>query len=117
MPKDDLSANDPFSLRNFSFRIGTIFISTKTIINGKKQVTDSYPYTTVIEYENGNVEVDYDDNYYVSTSENSEDIVGKKRFCGGIGYHHSDNLQINLGGYIDEDGENYFIGISFTVRM
>ncbi len=117
MPKKDLSNNDAFGLRNFSFRIGTTFISTTTIVNDKKQITDSYPYTTVTEYGDGDVIVNTDDNYYASTSEHSEDTVGKKIFSGGIGYNHSDNLKINLGGYIDEHCENYFIGISFSVRM
>ena len=115
MPKDDLSQNDPFSLRNFSFRIGTTFISSHTIVNDKHQITDSHPQTTITEYGDGNVNIDIYNNYYTSTSTRTENIKGKKRFSAGIGYRHSENLQIDLGGYGDE--EDFFIGISFTVKL
>ncbi len=115
MPKDDLTENDPFSLRNFSFRIGTAFISSHTIINDKHQITDSHPHITTTEYGDGNVNIDIEDNYYTSTSARTENIKGEKQFSAGIGYHHSENLQIDLGGYGGD--EISFVGISFTVKL
>jgi hypothetical protein len=115
MPKDDLSQHDSFSLRNFSFRIGTTFFSTRTIINDKHQITESLPYTTTYESGDGNVTIDIDNNHFTSTSIRTENIKGKKRFSAGIGYRHSENLQIDLGGYGDE--EDFFVGISFTVKL
>ncbi len=117
MPKKDLTDFDTFGLRNFSFRIGTTYFYTKTIINDIKQVTDSCPLTTITEYGDGEVEIIIDDNYYQSTSEHTEDIIGMKRFSGGIGYHHSENLQIDFGGFIDDNGKNSLIGISFSIKL
>ncbi|MDO9576351.1 MAG: hypothetical protein Q7J16_00525 [Candidatus Cloacimonadales bacterium] len=117
MPKKDLTDFDTFGLRNFSFRIGTTYFYTKTIINDIKQVTDSCPLTTITEYGDGEVEINIDDNYYRSTSDHTEDIVGMKRFSGGIGYHHSENLQIDIGGYIDDNWKNSLIGISFSIKL
>ena len=115
MPKDDLTENDPFSLRNFSFRIGTTFISSHTSINDKHQITDSHPEITTTVYGDGNVNIDINDNYYKSTSIRTENIIGEKQFSAGIGYRHSENLQIDLGGYGGEDV--FFVGISFTVKL
>ncbi len=117
MPKKDLTDFDTFGLRNFSFRIGTTYFYTKTITNDIKQVTDSYPFTTITEYGDGEVEVDFNDNFYQSTSEHSENIAGTKRFSGGIGYNHSENLQIDIGGYIDDNWKNSLIGISFSIKL
>jgi len=115
MPKDDLTENDPFSLRNFSFRIGTTFISSHTIINDKHKITDSHPQITTTAYGNENVNIDINDNYYTSTPIRTQNIKGKKQFSAGIGYRHSENLQIDLGGYGGE--EVSFVGISFTVKL
>jgi len=115
MPKDDLTENDPFSLRNFSFRIGTTFISSHTSINDKHQITDSHPQITTTVYGDGNVNIDINENYYKSTSIRTENIIGEKQFSAGIGYRHSENLQIDLGGYGGEDV--FFVGISFTVKL
>jgi len=118
MPKDALTENDPFSLRNFSFRIGTTFISYHTIINDKHQITDSHPQTTTTEYGDGNININTNENYYISTSIHTENINGEKQVSAGIGYHHSENLQIDLGGYGWKKGEKVsFVGISFTVKL
>jgi len=115
MPKDALTDNDLFSLRNFSFRIGTTFISSHTIINDKHQITDFHPQITTTEYGDGDVNIDINDTYYTSTSIRTENIIGEKQFSAGIGYRHSENLQIDLGGYGGEDVA--FVGISFTVKL
>ncbi|MCD4820403.1 MAG: hypothetical protein K8S23_17120 [Candidatus Cloacimonetes bacterium] len=116
IPKADLTNNDKFGLRNFCFRIGTTFISQKIIENDKKQIIESIPNTTITENGEGDVDINISDNDYSSISTHSKEVSGKKIFTAGIGYEHSKNLNIDLGGTIDEQGDNYTIGLSFSLK-
>lgn len=139
MPDADLTDNDSFILRKFSFRIGTTYYSNRTVIFDKHEVQDDNPTTIIIVDGTGDVSVETEDNQFMSTSTRTEDIYGAKRFSVGLGYRHSENLSINLGGYAgsgrsddphpqiyygssgsrryndDEDGA--FIGLSFTFKL
>jgi len=115
LPEKDLSINDSFSLRNFSFRLGTTYTYTKIIEEDKHQIKTSKPNTNVYTFGNGEIDIFIDENSFSSTKNRSENISASKRFSGGIGYQHSENLSIDAGGYVEEDGENYYLGISFSL--
>lgn len=117
LPKTSLTDNDAFSLRNFTFRLGTTFIQNMTNIDSRSKLNSVEVYSSITEYGDGEVYENHDtDNTYVNYQYKTHKTQGTKRFTAGIGYNHSENLNIDLGGYINSSGEDFFVGAMFTVK-
>jgi hypothetical protein len=117
LPKTSLTDHDSFSLRNFTFRVGTVFTHNIEYRDYRNKLDDVEVNNTVTEYGDGTVfETHSDDYVFTNSHDQSTQANGFKRFTAGLGYEHSDFLNIDLGGHVDSDGENYFIGAMFTVK-
>jgi hypothetical protein len=117
LPQSSLSPHDAFSLRNFAFRLGTTFIHNLTTIDDRGKLTDLQVNTYISETGDGSVTESHPNNITINTGNNqSRNASGSKRYSAGIGYNHSANLSIDLGGYVDSNGEDFFVGAMFTVR-
>jgi len=117
MPKTSLTDNDSFSLRNFCFRIGTTFIHNYNYKDYRRKMISFEVLSNIIEYGDGTVTEDHDDpSYSMGERSKSYDSYGTKRYSAGIGYNHSDFLNIDVGGYIDANTDEFFIGAMFTVK-
>ncbi len=117
IPKNHTSQNDGFGLRNFVFRLGSTFFLNYTETEDTYDVIEKNANFVITEYGDGTVTENHDaENELNSNKVITKKIDSKKRFSAGIGYKHSDNLSIDLGGYYNYSTENYFVGISFTVN-
>jgi len=84
-----------------ALRFGSIFTMTNQTINDAKQVTGSEPHITETEYGDGDVNIDFDDNIYESTSEHTRTTYSSTVFTYGLGYNPMENLQIDILGFFD----------------
>ncbi|GEM_PF-3911082 len=117
LPKSSLTDNDSFTLRNFTFRLGTTFHHLQRYTDWRNVLDDVEVYTNITEYGDGNVSEYHPTGLNVIASkESAKESRGFKRFTAGLGYEHSDYLNIDFGGYVDSNMENYFIGAMFTVK-
>ena len=117
IPENHTSQNDGFGLRNFVFRLGTTFFLNCTETENTYDVIEKNPNLIITEYGDETVTENHDaENELNSNKEIIKRVESSKRFSAGIGYKHSDNLSIDLGGYYNYGTENYFVGISFTVN-
>ncbi|HPR17851.1 MAG TPA: hypothetical protein PLD62_06365 [Candidatus Cloacimonadota bacterium] len=116
IPIEHYSTNDAFGLRNFIFRLGTTYQLDKTQYESTYDIKDNDPYMIITEYGNGTVAEEHD-NYNSLISEKTKYtlVTSTKRFSAGIGYQHSQNLGIDLGGSYNYDTKDYFVGLSFTI--
>ncbi len=117
MPKTSLTDHDDFGLRNFTFRLGTTFIHNYKFRDYRTKI-DEMEYSTIItEDGSGNVSESHsDDNMLYAFKNKSSDSMADKRYSAGIGYNHSEFLNIDIGGYINGNGDEFFIGAMFTVK-
>ena len=114
---DHLSKFDVFSLRNFVYRIGTTFIYNTQNIENTYNNVEHHPNFSITEYGDGTVYEGHD----AENTLNSEKTITKsseslKRFSAGIGYKHSDNVRIDLASYYDCNTEEFYFGLSFTIK-
>ncbi len=117
IPDNHTSINDGFGLRNFIFRLGSTFALRSTKVENTYDVIEKQPNFVITEYGDGTVTENHDaENELNSNKGIMKTIQSSKRFSGGIGYVHSENVNIDLGGYFDYDTEEYLIGISFTIK-
>jgi len=117
LPQKDISLNDGFGLRNFIFRIGSVYTYRKYTTEATYDNNETYPLTTITEYGNGEISESHDEqNSLYSEKKKSTTITSRNVYTGGIGYKHSENVSIDLGGYIDENTKDYFVGLSFTIK-
>ncbi len=116
LPKEHLTSNDGFSLRNFKFRVGTIFIHHSNEIDSKEKFSTYQPNTLLTEFGDGAVTESQNDAQYTVSKITGKTSSSYKRFTGGIGYEHSKNLTLDLGGYLDDYNNDYYIGLMFTVK-
>jgi len=87
--------------KNWSLRFGSIFEYYKTIINDKRQITASEPMKTVTQYADGsNPTVTFSDNESLSTSSHRKTAESLTTFVYGLGYQPTENLQIDLLGFL-----------------
>jgi hypothetical protein len=117
IPRSSLTDNDGFGLRNFSFRLGTVFTHTTTFSDVRATENAVIANTSVEENGAGDVDVTLPTSdwiYGVKTI--TKERTGTKKFTAGIGYNHSDNLSIDLASTMDSNGDNFFIGLMFTVK-
>ena len=116
IPEDHTSQNDGFGLRNFVFRIGSTFLYNVTKTENTYDVIEKNPNLTITEYGDGTISENHDaENELNSNKEIINRVESSKIFSTGIGYNHSDNLSIDLGGYYNYKTENYLVGVSFTI--
>ncbi|MCF7912067.1 MAG: hypothetical protein K9M99_06040 [Candidatus Cloacimonetes bacterium] len=114
---DDLSDNDAFSMRNFVYRLSSTFIYNYQ--NDEDSYNDIVhePYFIIVEYGTGEVEEDHDsDNVLSSKKTIRKTAISRKLFSAGIGYRHSDNVNIDFAVSYDSEAEDFFFGLSFTVK-
>ena len=107
----------------WSLRFGSIFTMTNQTINDAKQITGSEPHVTETEYGDGDIDIDFDDNIYESTSEHTRTTSSSTVFTYGLGYNPMENLQIDVLGFLDYeasilDAEFYkYLRISLTMKF
>ncbi|MDD3049649.1 MAG: hypothetical protein PHR06_00725 [Candidatus Cloacimonetes bacterium] len=117
IPTSDMTQSDGFGIRNFIFRIGTIFTYQKYYSETAYKYVENLPFSDITYYGNGDIEENHDnENYLLSHKSKSENIRTNKVYTGGIGYKHSENVSIDLGGYINENSSDYYVGLSFTIK-
>ena len=96
---------------------------TNQTINDAKQITGSEPHVTETEYGDGDIDIDFDDNIYESTSEHTRTTSSSTVFTYGLGYNPMENLQIDVLGFLDYeasilDAEFYkYLRISLTMKF
>jgi hypothetical protein len=111
--------------QKWSLRFGSIFEYWKLLINDKRQIKKSEPYTEVTEYGSGNANVTVENNIFASSSRHTKDSRSTTTFVYGLGYQPTDNLQIDLLGFFGTIWDNQIIDsnffkslrLSFTVRL
>ncbi len=96
----------------WSLRFGSIFTMTNQTINDAKQITGSEPHVTETEYGDGDIDIDFDDNIYESTSEHTRTTSSSTVFTYGVGYNPMENLQIDVLGFLGTN-DNSIIDASF----
>lgn len=117
IPEAHTSKNDGFGLRNFVFRIGSTFQMNRHYIEDTFNSLEKVPNQLIIEYGDGSLTESHDDSILLESNKNiRETIESTKRFSGGIGYQHSENVSIDLGGFYNYDTDNYYVGLSFTIN-
>jgi hypothetical protein len=104
-------------LRNFAFRIGVLYIQDHEKQEYRSKNTSMSPEVTVTHWGDGDVSIQTGgDLVYRSQSLTTIHDESSKRFTFGVGYQHSENLNIDLSAYMQED-EAFFTGLSFTVHI
>ena len=117
IPEAHTSNNDGFGLRNFVFRVGSTFQMTRHYIEDTYNSVERVPSQIITEYGDGSLSEAHDDSILLESSKNiRETIESTKRFSGGIGYQHSENVSIDLGGFYNYDTDHYYVGLSFTIN-
>ena len=120
LPVGHISESDNFCLRNFRFRLGTGFHYRSV----EQEVVDRFvnfePEMRVTETTvNGHTDIEVeqiDDQDLESMKTLTKTVTGFKSYHFGVGYVHSDFLEIDAGGYYMADSDDYYLGISFTVK-
>ena len=114
---DQLTSFDVFSLRNFVYRLGTTFIYNTRNIEDTYNDVIHQPHFEIIEYGDGTVYESHEgENTLKSEKTITKSNESLKRFSAGIGYKHSQNVRIDLATYYDCDTEDYYFGLSFTIK-
>ena len=111
--------------RNWSLRFGSIFSYWRTTENDALTVTDAQPLTVVTETGDGDVQTARFDNTYQSTSSQRKEGLSETVFLYGLGYTPTENLQIDLLGFLGRtDGQgiidtDFFrqLRFSFTLKL
>jgi len=117
IPTSQTTSMDGFGLRNFVFRIGSTFMLTDTETENTYDVIEHKLNYVITEYGNGyNTEYHNGTTTLNSRKEIIKRIESRKKYSAGIGYKHSENVNIDLGGYYNYDSEDYFLGLSFTIK-
>lgn len=110
----------------WDLRFGSIFGSACITTNDAKKIKDVSPVTYETNYGDGTVDIDIEDNTYSSSSEQTKTTFSYKNYYYGLGFRPTDNLQIDLlgflGGYGDEedllDADFYKqLRLSFTLKF
>lgn len=99
--------------KKWSIRFGSIFEYWKFIVNDKSQIKKSEPYTVVTTYGNGTENVTVENNISNSTSNHTKDSRSVTTFVYGLGYMPTDNLQIDLLGFLGSTDDNQILDANF----
>jgi hypothetical protein len=119
-PDYDITDHDGFGLRNFVFRLGSTFILNGKNTENNYNVIESLPNFIITEYGDGTITEQHDGENTLSSQKTiNKYLESRKRFSAGIGYKHSRNVSIDLGGYYDfnDEIEYSYIGLAFTIKM
>jgi len=84
----------------WSLRFGSVFNYRRWVENDARQITDSSPFKEIITRGDGTESVDFSDNVYSSTSSHDKQAESVTSFFYGLGYNPTDNLQIDLIGFL-----------------
>ncbi len=84
----------------WSLRFGSVFNYRRWYENDAFQITTSTPYKTVLTRGDGSVDVDLSNNIYNSASSQQKEARSITQFYYGLGYQPTDNLQIDLIGFL-----------------
>ncbi len=110
----------------WDLRFGSFFRSVCITTNDAKDIKEASPVTTETVYGDDSVDIDIEDNTYSSTSEQTNRSYSTTDYYYGLGFRPTDNLQIDLlgflGGYGDEedllDSDFYKqLRLSFTLKF
>jgi hypothetical protein len=114
---DDISSNDPFSLRNFVYRLSSTFFYNYSQLEDTYNTITSEPNMIIIEHGNGFVEEEHDTQSILTADKKiTKRSSSRKQFAAGIGYRHSGNVSIDLAVIYDYPTDDYLFGLSFTIR-
>ena len=89
----------------WDIRFGSVFSSICSTINDAKEIKDVSPITTETTYGDGSVDVEIEDNTYDSTSMQRNSTNSSTNYYYGLGFRPTDNLQIDLLGFLGSPGE------------
>ncbi len=102
----------------WDLRFGSVFRSTCTTTNDAKEIKNASPITTETVYGDGSVDINIDDNTYDSTSEQTNITNSSTNYYYGLGFRPTDNLQIDLLGFLGEGGdENDLLNADFYKQL
>jgi len=110
----------------WDLRFGSIFRSYWNTRNYVKEIKNATPVTTETVHGDGSVDIDIEDNTYYSSSTQTKSAGSLTDYYYGLGFRPTDNLQIDLlgflGGYGDEedllDSDFYKqLRLSFTLKF
>jgi len=90
---------------NWDLRFGSVFRSSCTTENDAKEIKDASPITTETIYGDGSVDIVIEDNTYDSSSEQTNSTHSLTNYYYGLGFRPTDNLQIDLLGFLGSPGE------------
>jgi hypothetical protein len=117
LPKADLSDHDSFLLRNFALRIGVLWSYDRLSKETRDKLLKREPRAQIITTGDGDVTEAHEfDPYFESSRTTEVTYDSSKRFSFGLGYRHSDHLNIDWASYIDGES-TFFTGVSFTVHL
>jgi hypothetical protein len=111
--------------KKWSLRFGSIFTYNRIEESDALEITDSRPLVNTIEYGDGTVEETINDNISESVSSHRKEAQSQTTFVYGLGFTPTDNLQIDLLGFLGTtageqilDTEFYRkLRISFTLKL
>jgi len=113
--------------KNWSIRFGSLFVKTSKTDNESTQITSYEPRITETVYTDGDVEIDYDESIYASTSSNSKSVDTATWLTYGLGYSPTENLQVDILGFAgdgDDPGTDFLntgflkdLRLSFTLKF
>ena len=109
----------------WSLRFGSVFNYLRWVENDARQVTDSSPLKEIVTRGDGTESVNFSNNIYSSTRSYEKQAESVTRFFYGVGYNPTDNLQIDLIGFLGDlpglqilDAEFFRSWrISFTLKL
>ncbi len=113
------------SNKKWSLRFGSIFSYRRTEMNDALEITNSRPLVETQEFDDGTVVETISDNENTSVSRHRKDAESNTTFVYGLGFNPTDNLQIDLLGFLGStDGEQILdtafyrkLRLSFTIKL
>jgi hypothetical protein len=105
--------------KKWSLRFGSIFSYSKWTYNWREQNTRSEPYYQVTQYADGSDPIvnNVSGNSYTSISEQQKEATSSTIYVYGLGFQATDNLQIDLLGYLGEDYDEQIIDARFLRHL
>jgi hypothetical protein len=105
--------------KKWSLRFGSIFSYNKWTYNWREQNTKSEPYYQVTQPADGSdpIVTNVSGNSYTSISEQQKEATSSTIYVYGLGFQATDNLQIDLLGYLGEDYDEQIIDARFLRHL
>lgn len=99
--------------KKWSLRFGSIFTYDRSEENDRLEITDSRPFVQTTVRGDGTVEEIIDDNINESVSSHRKDAQSNTVFVYGLGFNPTDNLQIDLLGFLGSTNGEQILDTSF----